>query len=43
MEISVVDLAKLTTQIKEWARLAQKGIKEIVALTVKGRFQVQST
>ena len=39
MEILVVDPVKLTTQIKEHARLAKKGIKEIVALTVKGSFK----
>ena len=42
MEISVVEPTKLTTQIKEQARLAKKGIKEIVALIVQGQFQVQS-
>ena len=42
MEISVVESTKLTAQIKEQARLAKKGIKEIAALTVKGCFQVQS-
>lgn len=42
MEISVVEPAKLTAQTKEHARLAKKGIKEIVALIVKGRCQVQS-
>ena len=41
MEISVVELAKLMTQIKEQARLSKKGIKEVVALTVKGWFQVR--
>ena len=39
----MVELAKLMTQIKEQARLAKKGIKEIASLTVKGWFQVQST
>ena len=42
MEISVVDPTKLMAQIKEQAKLAKKGIKEIIALTVKGHFQVQS-
>ena len=42
MEMSVVELAKLTTQIHEKAKLAKKGIKEVIALTVKGCFQVQS-
>lgn len=42
MEISVVDPTKLMAQIKEKARLSKKGIKEVVALTVKGRVQVQS-
>lgn len=42
MEISVVDPAKLMAQTKEHARLAKKEIKQIVSLTVKGRFQVQS-
>ena len=41
MEISMVEPAKLTTQIKEQARLAKKEIKEIVTLTIKGRYQVQ--
>ena len=42
IEISVVKPTKLTTQIKEQARLAKKGIKEVTSLTVKGCFQVQS-
>ena len=42
MEISIVEPAKLMTQIQEQAKLAKKGIKEVAALTVKGNFQVQS-
>ena len=38
MEISMVELAKLMAQIQERAKLAKKGIKEVVALMVKGRF-----
>ena len=37
----MVEPAKLMAQIKGQARLAKKGIKEIVALIVKGCFQVQ--
>jgi hypothetical protein len=43
MDILAMEPAKLMAQIKEQARLAKKGIKEIVALTIKGCFQVQST
>ena len=42
MEISVVEPTKLTSQIKEQAKLAKKGMKKIISLTVKGQFQVQS-
>jgi hypothetical protein len=43
MEISVVELAKLMARIKEHAKFAKKGIKEITALIVKGSFQVKFT
>ena len=42
MEISMVEPTKLMAQTKEWAKLAKKGVKEVVALTVKGQFQVLS-
>ena len=43
MEISMVELTKLTIQIQEHSKLAKKGIKEVATLTDKGCFQVQST
>lgn len=43
MDISMVEPIKPMAQIQEHAKLAKKGIKEVVALTVKGRFQVQSS
>lgn len=42
MEFSVVSPTKLIARVEEQTRLAKKGIKEIVALTIKGCLRVQS-
>ena len=42
MEFSMVEPAKLMARIQWQGKVAKKGIKEVVDLTVKGWFQVKS-